>query len=295
MKFIQIFIISFFILVNSISSGLCQDISLSWDASPTAGVTGYKVYYKQGNGDLPFDGIGANEGTSPVDVNNSLSTTLTGLEDGTTYFFTITAYDNDNGNSSYSNIVSNGWLPTLLIPTDGATGVPIPTTMQWETAPNDYDVAYTLFYGTDRDDVTTAALVIPQPVPTAKTDPPTKTIFILSALILILISGIRLPKIKKQLQNVTLLTIILLGGFLTACSSEGGGGGSSSSGSSAVAEEPLPSGAALYSINKGGSDYHQAFDLDEGTTYFWKVVATDTLDPNLTYESEVRQFTTDTF
>ncbi len=71
MKSYQIVIVTFLILVNSISFAFCQDITLSWDPSPTADVDGYKVYYKQGNMDFPFDGTGANEGVSPVDVGNT--------------------------------------------------------------------------------------------------------------------------------------------------------------------------------------------------------------------------------
>ena len=56
MKSFQILIISFLILVNSISIAFCQDITLSWDPSPTPEVIGYKVYYQQGDMDFPFDG-----------------------------------------------------------------------------------------------------------------------------------------------------------------------------------------------------------------------------------------------
>lgn len=85
-----------------------QDITLSWDASPTPEVTGYKVYYKQDNMILPFDGAGAAEGASPVDVGNVLTTTLTNLSDGATYYFYVTAYDISDNESGASNIVDNG-------------------------------------------------------------------------------------------------------------------------------------------------------------------------------------------
>ncbi len=81
---------------------------------------------------------------------------------------------------------------------------------------------------------------------------------------------------------------ILLGGMLTACGGGGGGVAAPQVDRAATRTETAAVESVLYSINKGSSDYHQAFDLSASTTYYWKVVATDTQDPNLTYESEVR-------
>ncbi len=290
MKLFQILIISFLILVNSISMAFCQDITLSWDPSPTPEVDGYKVYYKQDNMDFPFDGTGAAEGTSPVDVGNVLSTTLTGLSDGVTYFFSVTAYDNNEAESSYSNIVSNSWLPSLAIPTDRATNEPVPVTFRWETAPSDYDVTYTLYYGTDQNEVSNANVIFIAPPVSGNKNIPSFAIIILVTLFLLRMAYRFPPKLKHSRQTISFLLVVLLGGFLTACGGGGGGGDSATDRSAAS-----PTESVLYSVNKGSSDYHQAYDLEASTTYFWKVVATDTQDPNLTYESEVRQFTTEDF
>ncbi len=290
MKLFQILIISFLMVVNSIGSAFCQDITLSWDPSPTPEVTGYKVYYKQDNMDFPFDGIGATEGASPVDVGDVLSTTLTGLSDGETYYFSVTAYNNADAQSSYSNIVSNSWLPALVIPENGATNEPVPVTFRWETAPSGYDVSYTLFYGTDENEVRNAGSIVTIPPP-SNNNLPTGIIIVLAALTLVMMSTRYGSRIKFLPQTASLLLIALSGGFLTACGGGGGGGdGSTSSHSVASSEESV-----LYSINKGSSDYHQAYDLEASTTYYWKIVATDTQDPNLTYESEVLYFTTGEF
>ncbi|MEA3362717.1 MAG: fibronectin type III domain-containing protein [Thermodesulfobacteriota bacterium] len=297
MKLFQILIISFLILVNSISIAFCQDITLSWDPSPSSGVDGYKVYYKQGDNHFPFDGTGAYiDGTpaaSPVDVGNILSTTLTNLTDDTTYFFSVTAYDNDaSAESSYSNIVSNSWLPGLVIPTEGATSEPIPTTFRWETAPAEYDVTYTLFYGTDQNEVATAtSSIVVLPPASGGNNMQTGILAILATLLVVLGLNYRpAPQLKRLPQYISLLLVIFLGGILTACGGGGGGGDSSSDRSVST-----PAESVLYSINKGSSDYHQAFspEVEASTTYYWKVVATDTQDPNLTYESEVRSFTTE--
>ena len=87
MKSFQLLIIIFLVFVNPTSRALCQDITLSWDQSPTPEVAGYNVYYKANNSDLPFDGVGAAEGASPIDVGNTLTTTLTNLDDDVDYFF----------------------------------------------------------------------------------------------------------------------------------------------------------------------------------------------------------------
>jgi len=286
MKSFQLFIISFLILVNSISVAFCQDITLSWDPSPTPEVSGYNIYYKQDNMNFPFDGTGATEGNSPVDVGDTLSATLTNLNDDVNYFFSVTAYSSD-AESSYSNIVSNSWLPALVIPTVGATNEPVPVTFRWETAPSEYDVTYTLFYGTGQTEVRNAGIiVVPPPISGNNTILPG----VIVTLVALLLLALRYRSATRYSPRaVALLYVILFGGMLTACGG-GGGGGDSTSDRSATSTE-----STVFSINKGGSDYHQAYNLEASTTYYWKVVATDTQDPNLTYESEVRQFTTENF
>jgi hypothetical protein len=295
MKLFQVLIVSFLIIVNSISIAFCQDVTLSWDPSPTPEVDGYKVYYKQDNMNFPFDGTGADQGVSPVDVGNVLTTTLTNLNDGVTYFFSVTAYDNDvSSESNYSNIVSNSWLPALVIPAAGATNEPVPVTFQWETAPSDYNVSYTLFYGTDQDEVRAASSIVTLPSLPGNNSFPTGVLLIFAALLLIGINYRAIPQVKVIPQAASFLLVVLLGGILTACSGGGGGDTTTTDRAASTTPETAPQ-SVLYSINKGSSDYHQAYDLTTSTTYYWKVVATDTLDPNLTYESEVRQFSTEAF
>jgi hypothetical protein len=293
MKLFHIVIFSLLLLVNSISASFAQDVTLSWDPSPTEGITGYKVYYKQGDMNYPFDGTGANEGASPVDVGDVLSTTLTNLSDGETYFFSVTAYVDNNQESSFSNIVSNSWIPALLLPEKNATGEPVPVTFQWATAPSGYDVTYTLFYGTNREEVSSAKAVPPFfTLPNDHPAPPVALIII--ALILLAAVIIRSKQKNKYCpQAIALTAAFLIFGVLTACG--GGGGGGDSSGNHSTTGPATPSDKTLFSINKGSSDYHQAYDLKGSTTYYWKVVATDTQDPNLTYESEVIQFSTESF
>ncbi len=307
MKLLQTLIISFLLIVNFICCASAQDITLSWDASPTSSVTGYLVYYKQGDSTLPLNGEDADQGISPIDVGEDLTATLTGLTDEATYYFSVTAYDYSNNQSSFSNIVSNdnpvnadpdlppaaNWSPALLRPANNATMEPVPVTFQWETDPDNYNVSYTLFYGTVEDELT--GIIVPPPttkLPTA--------LFIFSitflTILLYLLSRQHTQKAKVKRHATGFAIAIVFAGFLTACGGGGGGGGSSDSSTSNQSSDAATTTApTLYSVSTDTSDYYYAYDLEAGTTYYWKVVATDREDPSITYTSEVHQFTTDTF
>ena len=77
--------------------------SLSWsspttysDGTPLTSLKGYKIY----------TGTAAGSYAPGVDVGNANSYTATGLSDGTTYYFAVTAYDSTGNSSGYSNQVS---------------------------------------------------------------------------------------------------------------------------------------------------------------------------------------------
>jgi len=66
-------------------------VTLAW--SPSVGsVAGYRVHY----------GITSGAYNYSVDVGNSTSCTISGLNEGTTYYYAVTAYDLDNYESDYS-------------------------------------------------------------------------------------------------------------------------------------------------------------------------------------------------
>ena len=95
-------------------------VALTWDAVPsfTTG-WGYKVYYDTDSGLPPFEGLGLNEGNSPIDVGSQTSYSLTGLDPGKDYHVAVTVYDNQGHESWYSNIESRrggywAYLPSVL-------------------------------------------------------------------------------------------------------------------------------------------------------------------------------------
>ena len=82
-----------------------KDFSFTWSANPEP-VEGYRLYYKiDGAASPPFDGTGALEGPSPINVGKKTAFTITGLKDNTSYYFALTAY-NGFEESDFSSIVS---------------------------------------------------------------------------------------------------------------------------------------------------------------------------------------------
>lgn len=80
-------------------------VLLQWDPNTESDLSGYKVYYKADSSSLPFDGTGAGGGSSPIDVHNQTTSTVTGLDPNKTYYFAVTAYNASGIESEYSNIV----------------------------------------------------------------------------------------------------------------------------------------------------------------------------------------------
>jgi hypothetical protein len=68
-------------------------ITLAWDKNPESEVKGYKVYY----------GTSTHNYGYTLDVGNVTSGTITGLMEGLMYYFSATAYNENNFESTYSN------------------------------------------------------------------------------------------------------------------------------------------------------------------------------------------------
>jgi hypothetical protein len=90
------------------TSAHALDVTFQWDANKEADLGGYKVYYRTGSsGDSVlsnYNGTGAHEGNSPIAMPLALDEnadpdivefTVTNLPEGQTYYFVVTAYNND--------------------------------------------------------------------------------------------------------------------------------------------------------------------------------------------------------
>ena len=106
--FLIIIIITFF--AHGISSA--AEVTLAWDANTEPDLTGYKIHYDTSPGS-PYYGTEADQGTSPITVlikdlddQHNPEFTITGLDDNEDYYFALTAFDNENLESGYSNEAS---------------------------------------------------------------------------------------------------------------------------------------------------------------------------------------------
>jgi hypothetical protein len=90
------------------SSAYALDLELAWDPSDSE-VAGYKVYA----------GTASRSYTLSVDAGNRTGYTLTGLEDGKTYYIALTAYNSEGVESDYSNEITSDGTP---VPSDSAPG-----------------------------------------------------------------------------------------------------------------------------------------------------------------------------
>jgi peptidase C25-like protein/fibronectin type III domain protein/thrombospondin type 3 repeat protein len=75
------------------------EVQLSWNAAE--GANGYLIYYDEDGSSPPFDPAQNGSPASGSDMGSNLSTTITGLTPGETYYFAVVAY-NGYGNSDYS-------------------------------------------------------------------------------------------------------------------------------------------------------------------------------------------------
>ena len=71
-------------------------VALAWGASPTPGITGYRVYYGAASGNY----------SNSVVVGNATTNMVPGLVSGVTYFFAVTAYNASGLEGTFSNEIS---------------------------------------------------------------------------------------------------------------------------------------------------------------------------------------------
>jgi Fibronectin type III domain len=75
-------VIALFLISSQAHVRAAQSVRLAWNASPSSGVTGYRVYSRTSSG---------GQSTS-VNVGNVLTATISDLDDATTYLFWVTAH-----------------------------------------------------------------------------------------------------------------------------------------------------------------------------------------------------------
>jgi hypothetical protein len=136
-----------------VKSAYPLDVTLQWDANTETDLAGYRVYYRTGSsggGVLGnYDGTGANEGDSPIEMllaegenadADIVECTVTGLPNGQTYYFVVTAYDNEvpSLESNASNEVDTGssspdTTPPVISDVQVASTTETTTVIHWTT------------------------------------------------------------------------------------------------------------------------------------------------------------------
>ena len=110
------------------------DITVAWDANNESDLAGYILFY----------GTSSSNYANSIDVGNNTQHTLTGLIEGTTYYFAAKAYDTSDNKSDYSEEliytlpVANSAPNTPAIPT-GPTSGWIQTSYGFDTSGTDPD------------------------------------------------------------------------------------------------------------------------------------------------------------
>jgi len=94
----------FFLITHT--ACFATSVTLQWDANTDSNLAGYRVYYQADSSSQPFEGTGATEGSAPVDVGNTTSATISGLDSSHAYYFAVTAYNSSGEESAYSDVVS---------------------------------------------------------------------------------------------------------------------------------------------------------------------------------------------
>ncbi|MBN2808505.1 MAG: fibronectin type III domain-containing protein [Deltaproteobacteria bacterium] len=106
-----IFFLSGFIFPSLVGAA---QVTLAWDHNCESNLAGYKLYYQVGFSGPPYNGIGLEQGNSPLVIplvslsdRNYPEIKLTGLAvGGESYYFVVTAYNDEGDESSFSNEVS---------------------------------------------------------------------------------------------------------------------------------------------------------------------------------------------
>jgi hypothetical protein len=86
----------FLLFALPLSAAQAASVDLEWDPNPEPELAGYKIYWDTSTTNF----------NSSKDVGKTTTATISGLVEGTTYYFAATAYDGNGNESGYSNQIS---------------------------------------------------------------------------------------------------------------------------------------------------------------------------------------------
>lgn len=94
-------------------------LQLSWNAGTESDLEGYILHYGTESGE--YNGTGADQGDSPVYLSKYQSYNLTGLEDGTEYYFAIQTFNSSDLRSNFSDEITATYISTSI---NNSTDIP---------------------------------------------------------------------------------------------------------------------------------------------------------------------------
>lgn len=125
MKYIFSIIISILaMLALSANIALAGSATISWNANSESDLSGYKIYYgtvSRTGADPKTCGLCGYSST--VNVGNVRTYIINNLTNGQTYYFSVTAYDTSNNESSFSSQVSKLINITADLNSDGRVNI----------------------------------------------------------------------------------------------------------------------------------------------------------------------------
>ncbi|MEZ4600306.1 MAG: fibronectin type III domain-containing protein [Syntrophotaleaceae bacterium] len=266
------------------SKGFAKDITLSWDPSPSSGVVGYKLYYQADSATLPMTGTDAAEGSSPIDVGNATTFTLTGLSEWSIYYFRTTAYDSQGNESEFSNLVASEWIPAPLSPANNSI-VSSPARLTWTSPPAELNLTFTVYYGTDPSLRESSTVVAGGPNPGSGLPPQGILMAILICMIGMTLQQLLSSTGRKRLAGLALCSTLAM--TMVGCGGGGGGGGDDGAVDTTPTTSVSPTNNTVVVPELTGSS-HTTGNLESGRTYYWKVVAVDEYGQE--FESQTSSF-----
>jgi len=93
---LRVFVFNSLLALSQFPVFAAASVTLTWDPSPDATVTGYRIYY----------GVASRSYTNIVDAGDATSITISNLVEGVTYYFAATAYNVLGMESEFSDEVS---------------------------------------------------------------------------------------------------------------------------------------------------------------------------------------------
>jgi hypothetical protein len=96
--FLPLLFLSTLLLPNSL---FCADVTLAWDPNSEADLEGYGIYFRQGAAGPPYN-LAGYVTVDELDFPNAPSFTVTGLQEGSQYYFAATAFNTGGKESAYS-------------------------------------------------------------------------------------------------------------------------------------------------------------------------------------------------